>query len=237
MARLRLEHPGQWDERHCPDPGGGRERQPYAGGDFTTAGGVTANRIAKWDGTTSSWSALGSGMNSTVRALAVDGGGNLYAGGDFTTAGGVTANYIAKWDGTTSSWSALGSGMNSAVFALTMDGSGNLYAGGRLTTAGGVPANRIAKWTAADGRAIAGPGTYTFYTNNLPVTIVVPPGGQGDLARIILQRFDKSHANAGLVTPDRLLLADRGAQRQRPDGLGLRRRPDPLRTGLHPRRE
>ena len=33
----------------------------YAGGDFTTAGGVSANRIAKWDG--SSWSALGSGMN------------------------------------------------------------------------------------------------------------------------------------------------------------------------------
>ncbi len=31
----------------------------YAGGDFTTAGGVAVNRIAKWDG--SAWSALGSG--------------------------------------------------------------------------------------------------------------------------------------------------------------------------------
>jgi len=31
----------------------------YAGGDFTTAGGVAANRIAKWNG--SSWSQLGSG--------------------------------------------------------------------------------------------------------------------------------------------------------------------------------
>ena len=69
----------------------------YAGGGFTTAGGVSANRIAKWDG--SSWSALGSGMNSTVNALAVDASGNLYAGGYFTTAGGVSANYIAKWDG------------------------------------------------------------------------------------------------------------------------------------------
>ena len=35
----------------------------YAGGDFTTAGGVTANNIAKWDG--SAWSALGSGMGRT----------------------------------------------------------------------------------------------------------------------------------------------------------------------------
>ena len=80
----------------------------YAGGCFTTAGGVSANRIAKWDG--SSWSALGSGMNDSVYALAVDASGNLYAGGYFTTAGGVSANRIAKWNG--SSWSALGSGMN-----------------------------------------------------------------------------------------------------------------------------
>ena len=31
----------------------------YAGGDFATAGGVTANHIARWDGF--AWSALGSG--------------------------------------------------------------------------------------------------------------------------------------------------------------------------------
>ena len=47
-----------------------------------------------------SWSALGSGMNNNVHALAIDASGNLYAGGDFTTAGGVSANRIAKWDGT-----------------------------------------------------------------------------------------------------------------------------------------
>ena len=46
---------------------------------FTTAGGVTANHIAKWDGST--WSALGSGMNDTVSALAIDASGTLYAGG------------------------------------------------------------------------------------------------------------------------------------------------------------
>jgi trimeric autotransporter adhesin len=34
----------------------------YAGGDFTTAGGIAANYIAQWNG--SSWSALGSGMNN-----------------------------------------------------------------------------------------------------------------------------------------------------------------------------
>jgi hypothetical protein len=108
----------------------------YAGGDFTTAGGVAANRISRWNG--SSWAALGSGMNSTVHALAVhdDGSGPaLYAGGRFTTAGGMAANRIAKWNG--SSWAPLGGGFNSSVLALTVwdDGSGPaLFAGGDFVT-------------------------------------------------------------------------------------------------------
>jgi trimeric autotransporter adhesin len=104
----------------------------YAGGFFTTAGSDTnANYIAQWNG--SSWSGLGSGMNSYVWALAVS-GSTVYAGGDFTTAGSDTnANYIAQWNG--SSWSALGSGMNSDVEALALSGS-TLYAGGDFTTAG-----------------------------------------------------------------------------------------------------
>ena len=90
---------------HCQSPGVfDAAGNLYAGGFFTTAGGVSANYIAKWDG--SSWSALGSGIDNLVLALAVDGAGNLYAGGSFTTAGGVIANNIAKWDG--SGWSALG---------------------------------------------------------------------------------------------------------------------------------
>ena len=65
----------------------------YAGGHFTTAGGSAANDIAKWDG--SSWSALGSGMNNAVDALAVS-GSDLYAGGYFRTAGGKVSPYIAR---------------------------------------------------------------------------------------------------------------------------------------------
>jgi hypothetical protein len=49
------------------DDGGGTAL--YAGGYFTTAGGVVANYIAKWDG--SSWAPLGSGMNGEVLALTV----------------------------------------------------------------------------------------------------------------------------------------------------------------------
>jgi hypothetical protein len=130
----------------------------YAGGQFTTAGGVSANYIAQWDG--NAWSSLGSGIggsylhNPYVWALAMS-GANLYAGGEFTTAGGVPANRIAKWNG--SAWSALGSGMTGmydCVWALAVSGT-DLYAGGYFTNAGGVPANHIAKW---NGSAWSGPG-------------------------------------------------------------------------------
>ncbi len=120
----------------------------YAGGTFTTAGGLPASNIAKWNG--SSWSPLESGTNGAVLALTVydDGTGSaLYAGGVFTAAGGLPASNIAKWDG--SSWSQLGSGMNERVEALAVfdDGTGlALYAGGRFGSAGGVLASRIAKW-------------------------------------------------------------------------------------------
>ncbi len=124
----------------------------YAGGDFLTAGGVPANYVAKWDGTT--WSNLGSGMNGTVYAL-VRAGANLYAGGAFTTADGATVNSVAVWNG--ASWSPLGTGMDGTVNSLAFDGV-NLYAGGFFTTAGGVPASNIAMWNGASWSAV-GTGT------------------------------------------------------------------------------
>lgn len=89
-----------------------------------------------------SWSPLGSGMNTLVRALYTY-NNDLIAGGNFTTAGGNNANYIAKWNGT--SWSVLGSGMNNRVDALTIY-NGELIAGGNFYTAGGNNANNVAKW-------------------------------------------------------------------------------------------
>src|ERR1043166_756037 len=141
----------------------------YAGGIFLTAGGITANHIAKWNGT--NWSAVGSGMNNGVYMLAAA-GSDLYAGGDFTTAGGSSANHIAKWNGT--GWSALGAGMNSVVSALAMLGS-DLYAGGTFTNAGGIVANGIAKWNGSSWSALT-PGlvkkdsSSTLYVSSLSVS-------------------------------------------------------------------
>jgi hypothetical protein len=129
----------------------------YAGGYFTTAGGVPANCIAKWNG--SVWSALGSGMDDVVPALVVS-GTDLYAGGYFTTAGGVPANHIAKWNG--SAWSALGTGMDSTVWALALSGT-SLYAGGGFTNAGGVTVNGIATWNGSAWSALgSGINNYVY---------------------------------------------------------------------------
>jgi hypothetical protein len=71
----------------------------YAGGDFTVAGGVAANRIAKWDG--SSWTPLGSGMSDAVFALTVFDvpveGPALIAGGQFLSAFDSRDSNLARW--------------------------------------------------------------------------------------------------------------------------------------------
>ncbi|MFN9972494.1 MAG: hypothetical protein ACK58T_21650, partial [Phycisphaerae bacterium] len=113
-----------------------------AGGTFTSIGGVAANNIARWNG--SSWQPLGSGVNSSVSALLALPDGSLIVGGGFTTAGGIAASRIARWDG--SGWQALGPGLNDAVSVLTRLSDGTLVAGGTFSWSGGTPINRIAHW-------------------------------------------------------------------------------------------
>ena len=139
----------------------------FAGGGFTTAGGASATRVARWNG--SAWSALGTGVNNTVATLAVI-GSDLYAGGSFATAGGTACGGIARWNG--SAWSALGTapdvGTNGIVTSLASMGT-SLYVGGLFTTVGGttVPASLVAKWNgtswSALGNGLTGTGLYTTW--------------------------------------------------------------------------
>jgi hypothetical protein len=119
-------------------------------GDFTIAGGLSTNHIAKWNG--SSWSALGSGSDSSIYTLTIF-NGDLIAGGRFLNAGGTGCNRVARWNGTL--WSPLGLGVNDAVYALVVY-SGNLRAGGFFSTAGGIPCSNIASW---DGFSWSAMGT------------------------------------------------------------------------------
>lgn len=138
----------------------------YAGGLFTTAGGVGATNLARWNGTT--WSpvagAFGEGTDAEARALAVfdDGSGPaLFVTGAFTAAGGIAASRIAKWDGAT--WQSLtqtsGQGLNAPGNALTVFDDGNgpaIYVGGEFVKAGGVTVRRVARWDGTAWSALAG---------------------------------------------------------------------------------
>lgn len=166
-----VNHLAKWDGHTWSDVGGGVSHEAivpvralevfddgrgpalYVGGWYDTAGGITCNSIAKWDG--EQWSPLGTGLGGYpyfCEALGVfdDGTGPaLFVGGAFFSAGGSPARSIAKWDG--KQWSALGTGVNSIATSLNVfdDGTGSgpaLFVGGFFTQADGLTVDRIAKW-------------------------------------------------------------------------------------------
>jgi hypothetical protein len=113
----------------------------YVGGGFTTAGGIAARHIAKWNTTTNTWSALAStnGPQDGYVAVLVVKGKKIYAGGDFS--GGLKVYNTAK-----NSWKTFGGGVQGTVSALAFDGT-DLYVGGDFDMVGGsVAAQNIAKY-------------------------------------------------------------------------------------------
>lgn len=145
-----------WD----PDGGGPQPEHLIAGGDFGSAGGVAASKIARWDG--SSWYPIGTGL-SGGRVYAVtnwdpDGLGAtppfLVAAGSFGSAGGISDTVrIAAWNGDT--WQPFGTGFSGGpAFALaSVDSDGNsatadsLVAAGAFVQAGGTEGTaNIASW-------------------------------------------------------------------------------------------
>ena len=143
------------------DGNGPQPASLFAGGAFYISGVPNTSALARWRN--QEWSAVGTGVNETVFALAVfddDGAGPrkpaLFVAGLFTQAGGIAASRIARWDGL--SWSTLDAGLAShplithvldlAVFDEDGPGPnpGGLYAGGWFHTAGGIASKGIARW-------------------------------------------------------------------------------------------
>ncbi|MDX1701768.1 MAG: hypothetical protein R3250_14165, partial [Melioribacteraceae bacterium] len=130
------------------------ENYVYAGGQFTTAGGVTANCIARWNKSTETWLPLSSGISlvsesdsialPSVSSIIVI-GTDVYVAGNFTDAGGTEANNIAKWDELTETWSALGEGADDFITAMALLDD-NIYMVGNFLNAGGKIVNMFAKY-------------------------------------------------------------------------------------------
>lgn len=121
------------------------------GGLFTSAGGVAASCVARWDGST--WHPLGPGLGGLVRDVIVVANGDIVAGGSFTVAGGAPSDYIAKWDG--SNWSSMGAAFDGRVEALAVTPNGDLMASGCFTTSGSQTVNGIARWDGVNWQALS----------------------------------------------------------------------------------
>ena len=152
-------------------------------GAFTSAGGVGANRIALWNGST--FAALGQGLDdwaSTVAVFDDDGAGPnapaLYVGGDFEHAGTISALGIARWNGT--NFEALGSGIDGPAAAMVVF-DGALYVGGFFTTAGGTTVNGIARWTGSAWQALA-----SGFDGAVQALAVYDPDGAGPIAAALV---------------------------------------------------
>lgn len=148
----------------------------WIGGAFTTVNGVASNNnIARWNLSSSTWTAFGTIGTGLVYAIAIHPvTGLVYVGGGFTNWNAdANADYIVTYNGST--WAAMGTGGNNAVRAFVFDNSFNLYIAGAFTTLNGVSAAAIAKWDGtvftALGAGLTGggsPSSLTIaYTNGI----------------------------------------------------------------------
>lgn len=137
----------------------------YVGGDFTSIGGVDANRIARWNGT--SWQQVAGGVGGPVHALAIFQGA-LYVAGDFdsVTFGGdeIDASNIVWLDG--DDWVPLGdigagnNGVDGPVYSLAVYDD-QLYVGGDFdnsyqSAAIAIPSLNLSRWNGGSWSFVGG---------------------------------------------------------------------------------
>ncbi len=136
-------------------------------GDFTTAGGVAANNIARWDGT--SWSPLGAGTDRRTLAVAEVAGDHILVGGTFTTAGGLAATAAAfVIPDCPATAVPSGAGCNAGAGPMVLAADTLPWLGGtfRATTAGLVPGSLAY-------------GVLGFTSPGYALSTIHPTGGSG----------------------------------------------------------
>jgi hypothetical protein len=126
----------------------------YAGGIFSSSGGATVLRIARWNEASDVWEPMGGGMNTGAVYALKSFGGQLYAGGSFTSAGGAPTGGLARWNG--SAWNSVGGAFAGTVLALEVH-DGRLIIGGTFSGFPGSP--NIVAWDGASFSSLGTGGT------------------------------------------------------------------------------
>lgn len=171
----------------------------YAGGTFTSAGGVSdTHSIAQWNPTVSAWQAVGLGVDpstnySSVYAVAHDPTTNrLYVGGNFQNvidqAGSWPRNFFAIWDVSNSSWSTNPPRVvnsrgvaDEGVEEISVVGSSQVYVGGVFRLGGDTTGDGFFRHTATPAMAGVAGGITSGGSRNGIVNGMVSDGGNGVL--------------------------------------------------------
>ncbi len=124
------------------------QNELIATGSFTLAGGKSARRIARWDG--SDWNPIGTGMSVAPRAFTIH-EGMLIAGGGFQEDGEFTVSKISAFDGR--DWHHLGDGVHGAVQALASY-QGNIVVGGQFSLVSDPNVILAAQWDGTEWRSL-----------------------------------------------------------------------------------
>jgi uncharacterized delta-60 repeat protein len=120
-------------------------------GGFTSYNGVPRRRVARLntDGSLdTTFFETGTGLNSDVRAIALQSDGKLLVGGDFTSYNGTTARFIARLlsDGSLDpSFAPTGTGVNSYVYDVCPTADGRILITGWLSQYNGTAQPAVAR--------------------------------------------------------------------------------------------
>ncbi|HQO03178.1 MAG TPA: InlB B-repeat-containing protein [Spirochaetota bacterium] len=118
-------------------------------GDFTTFGFTAQNRLARLnaDGSLDTSFDPGSGADTSVASMAVQGDGKILIAGHFTSYNGTSRNHIARVNanGATDISFDPGTGADSVISAIAIQDDGRILVGGGFTSYNGTSQNRIAR--------------------------------------------------------------------------------------------
>lgn len=119
------------------------------GGDFTSINGASRNFIARLlaDGTVDTSFDPGFGANGGVRAVVVDGSGNVLVGGQFTSFNGAAQRRIVRLtaNGGVDPTFNPGTNLNGIVSSIALQTDGKILIGGTFTQYGATPRANLAR--------------------------------------------------------------------------------------------
>ncbi|WP_175455537.1 T9SS type A sorting domain-containing protein [Winogradskyella thalassocola] len=119
------------------------------GGSFTSYNGISINRIARLntDGSLDTTFNVGTGVNNSVRSIAIQADGKVIIGGFFTSYNDISSNYFVRInaDGSLDTSFNIGTGLNDGISEIVFQDNGKVIIGGYFTNYNGISVNRIAR--------------------------------------------------------------------------------------------